>query len=520
MIRVNHSNLLYKSLFSLLFFLLVSLVIISKYDIAFASEKVQCTIIAENNIQMGDPFSVSYSITGGSGRYSNLGIAFNPYIERDDWGKSTQQFEFFDLEDSEGTCTLIASPTPGAFISVYGNDEITGEQFASEIHVDFEPNPAIDIDVALDKSVYYRKEEMKVNYEIRGVEGAITNTRFVLLYRNKGSSLIRYNEDYSINDAIGTLTMGPPYCDYAYIYLQGYDSNGNSFFWISNAIAFKNPENLEPITCTINILPKQIYMGDTINVSYRITGGSGTYSNLNIHLNPFITSDDGWGKTTLQLQVIDLYEYEGTCVFSAPPVNSAYINLAGDDDVTGEHFSVDRYIEIDQKPDISVNVRFNRDSYLRREPIEIHYIIQGLEADIQEAHLTWLYGQKTASSSVGGDVPLERKEGIINYTLPYCDYAYAYIQGTDLNGNSFFWLSDRIHFKDVTDDDVQILPMGLKRIESEAFASTSIVAVEVPESVVFIADDAFSGSRVRLIIGESEYVKDYALNHNMIYREK
>ena len=66
-------------------------------------------------------------------------------------------------------------------------------------------------------------------------------------------------------------------------------------------------------------------------------------------------------------------------------------------------------------------------------------------------------------------------------------------------------------------DAVLRLPETLEAIEGEAFAGTAFLAAEIPASVTQIAEDAFAGSQIRVLIGRSEYVRDYAVGHGFCY---
>ena len=69
-------------------------------------------------------------------------------------------------------------------------------------------------------------------------------------------------------------------------------------------------------------------------------------------------------------------------------------------------------------------------------------------------------------------------------------------------------------------EDIVKLPSALTEIEEEAFAETAFESVEIPPNVTLIADNAFDDSEVTLIIGYSEYVKQYAYDHEIAYLEK
>ncbi|MBQ9197596.1 MAG: hypothetical protein IJ157_10210 [Clostridia bacterium] len=60
------------------------------------------------------------------------------------------------------------------------------------------------------------------------------------------------------------------------------------------------------------------------------------------------------------------------------------------------------------------------------------------------------------------------------------------------------------------------LPAGLTRIEGQAFAGTTVEAIEIPASVTYIAGDAFDGCGPVAIYAHSQYAVDYALAHDLL----
>ena len=91
------------------------------------------------------------------------------------------------------------------------------------------------------------------------------------------------------------------------------------------------------------------------------------------------------------------------------------------------------------------------------------------------------------------------------------------------------WFGRSSRFSDfvLVYDDIEIasnkileLPSALTTIESEAFAGIAAEIVMIPSSVTSIADDAFNGSAVKTIVGNTEYLKQYADEHNLSFREQ
>lgn len=63
--------------------------------------------------------------------------------------------------------------------------------------------------------------------------------------------------------------------------------------------------------------------------------------------------------------------------------------------------------------------------------------------------------------------------------------------------------------------DIQKLPLSIARLEDRAFAEIAIKVLEIPEGLTDIHEDAFYGSKVRVLVGYTDYVREYAKKHHM-----
>lgn len=60
-----------------------------------------------------------------------------------------------------------------------------------------------------------------------------------------------------------------------------------------------------------------------------------------------------------------------------------------------------------------------------------------------------------------------------------------------------------------------ILPSGLLRIEERAFAYSALKRVNLPESIEFIADDAFLGCELEYVRADNEYCREWCRSHGI-----
>ena len=75
-------------------------------------------------------------------------------------------------------------------------------------------------------------------------------------------------------------------------------------------------------------------------------------------------------------------------------------------------------------------------------------------------------------------------------------------------------------FQDDQRLDIVLLPGGLKTIGARAFADSSVAAVNLPDSLEFIADDAFAGASLNVIVAsKGRYAYSWAVAHGYVENE-
>ncbi|MBQ3761119.1 MAG: leucine-rich repeat protein [Clostridia bacterium] len=74
-------------------------------------------------------------------------------------------------------------------------------------------------------------------------------------------------------------------------------------------------------------------------------------------------------------------------------------------------------------------------------------------------------------------------------------------------------IEPKAFFGDTSLDVVEV-PLGTKRIESLAFANSSIQLAILPDTIEYIADDAFQNTQVTIRASEGSYAHRYAVLHN------
>lgn len=106
-----------------------------------------------------------------------------------------------------------------------------------------------------------------------------------------------------------------------------------------------------------------------------------------------------------------------------------------------------------------------------------------------------------------------KKVAALVLILAFCLTPAAMAAGT-LNLPKDLEIIETEAFMNVGDADKLIVHEGTTEIQSCAFANSTIVTANLPDSVTYIADDAFSGSRLRTInASEGSYAYNWASSH-------
>lgn len=485
---------------------------------AKAASNIQCKVTAPSSGTIGETVTISYKITGGSGKYTDTYISL--FGRAGIYGGSNPigNWDERQLTTASGTLTCIAPAGEELGIMISGNDEITGEPFWFSTSIPLSPNPNYQIALTADSYEHFKGDTINVNYNIKG----LVNPKEVKAWWGIGKKSSSPELELNIIDIsipTGTVSYTPEYGDCVVCYISGKDKNGIPFFVKTDNIILKNKESYQPVSCTITT-PASAEVGETIYVSYKITGGSGKYKNTYIsvfgraELYGFSSPIGTWDER-------ELTNSSGKIQYVAPAGDKFGITISGYDAETNENFWFYKNFELTSNSSYPITLTVNRTEFYRGEKVTVNYRIRGL-TDPMEAKIWWGIGKNGSSSSefelniTNATIP----SGKASFTPKYGDCVVCYCSGKDKNGIPFYAKTDCLILKDITEAEIQKLPSSLKRIESEAFAGTAFLAIEIPKSVTFIADDAFSGSNVLIIYGKTEYVKQYAHDHNIIYKAK
>ena len=256
--------------------------------------------------------------------------------------------------------------------------------------------------------------------------------------------------------------------------------------------------------------------GRQSRVSFEIRGGSGHYSNRTIEVGSIIRIN-GTGSWLDVGSVYSLDSDSGTLLIDCPAATEVAFCIQCDDDITGEHYMNYHFLALEQNPDFPVVLQWTEEEYYYGETLAVSYLIGGDVTSFKEARIVWGYIDNNGNPQFPKEEAISTVSGSTSFTPISGREFFVYLQAEDSNGNIIFGQSEPVNMAQVA---IQQLPDSLIMIEDEAFAGTSITAVEVPASVTFIASDAFIDSETSVFVGHNDYVKQYANQHGIRYIDR
>ena len=495
----------------------VLLMLICSVDGKAEGNKIQCTISTPSSAEVGETVTVSYEITGGSGRYTNTYISV--FGRTGIYGGSNPigRWDERQLTSSVGSLTFVAPAGDEFGIMISGSDEVTGEQFWFNKGFELTPNSSYPIALTADSYEHFKGEEVTVNYSISGLVDPLEVKAWWGIGKMSSSPELELNAS-DVTIPTGSVTFTPTYGDCVVCYLSGKDKDGIPFFAKTDYIVLKNNESYQKIACNITT-PTSAEVGELVSVSYELTGGSGRYTNT--YISVFGRTGIYGGSNPIgRWDERELTTSSGTLQFVAPAGDEFGIMISGRDAETDEQFWFNKGFELTPNSSYPITLYVDRNVFFKGETITVAYSVENLVNPV-EAKVWWGIGKMSSSPELElNSTNIVIPSGRASFSPNYGDCVVCYLSGKDKDGIPFFAKTDCLVLKDITEAEIQTLPSSLTRIESEAFAGTAFLAIEIPESVSFIADDAFSGSSVRIIYGKTEYVRQYANDHNIIYKAK
>ena len=472
-------------------------------------------ITAPDSAQVGKECTISYAITGGSGKYSDITLEVDGNVGMMGGGACIG-YEIYPLDSKEGNYTFICPAGNEAIIYLSCVDDITGEYAEGWYRIILTQNPDFPVTFTYDKESYNLGDSITITYEIGGQGTKLGNSRILWGISKGNASADIPVKTQTISATKGSITYRPSYGKSVKVFLQAEDDKGHIIFGQTKAIYLITPGEQNAVSCDI-VVPESVQVGKEFTVSYAIRGGSGRYSNLSLSVVPWGMMCGGGGSIGSEDYSLD--NNSGTLTPICPAGNQVSISIFGQDAATGEYFfGTSDQIPTQQNPDFPVTFTYDKADYFAGDSITITYEIGGEETTLVDSRVFWGIDRENYSPDLEiAAQAISAKRGSVTYKPTYGQYVKLFLQAKDDKGNIIFGQSKTIWRKPFDSGSAKKLPNSLTRIESEAFAGTGFRAIEIPASVTYIDEHAFDGCDIILIVGHSEYARQFALNHGIQY---
>jgi len=475
-----------------------------------------------DSAEIGQPFSFSYKLSGGSGSYSNIKIEAEFITVHNSIGNDVD-LQFFEM-DIQSSGTVAITPIAGSALILWlrGQDAVTGEEFYFECHQGWIPvkqNQSINVTFQYNHEEAVIGQMLDLQYRIEGISD-LSEARIWWQIGSESFSSERLNE-HPLNSLSGTTSLTPPYGEYIYVVIQGKDNTGTPFYAESEHIKLINTE-LKEITCAFSFPDSNPRIGTPYTFSYTISGGSGSYSDISVEAE-FVTVHDSRGND-VDIQLIELGSSSASDVSFTPKAGTGLILwLRGKDAITQQSFVFEchsGWLTVESNSAYPVSFAFEKDNYLIGESIRVDYQVGNLDNQLINGKLWWTLISDFYIEDHLNAIDIEDNHGSAEIIPSYGKAFYAVLEGTDQMGNSIYAESKHMILGDEENpstslplNEIIILPTGLTTIDSEAFKGIAAKAIVIPVSVQYIADDAFTDSGIVTLYGRTNYVQEYALAH-------
>ena len=511
-------------------FMLILLTISFMFISCVRAENIQikCEFdFPEDSAQIGKPFSFSYSLSGGSGNYTEIIIDAEFVTVHEGAGYYVDSQQMIIGATPSGTVTF--TPVAGTAIILWlrGYDAVTQESFYFECHqgwVSVEPNPDILVTFQrlFDEAVV--GEQLSMTYDI---ESDVELSEIKTWWQVGGDGISsEHCEEHNLSSLSGTLSFIPLYGDYTFVIIQGKTIEGDSFYAESERVSLIYSADIEKISCVCSFPENKPQIGEPYTFSYALAGGSGSFSNIAVGAE-FVTQHDNAGRN-VDYQKIELGDESAGSVTFIPKAGSAIILwLWGKDATTQQSFYFEchegGWLSVLPNSNYPVTFSFERNDYVVGDNIQVDYEISNLPNNILiDGKLWWLLVADYEYKDHLDTVMVSETPGTAAITPTYGTCIYAVLEGKDSAGNPIYAESEHLQLgsqEEIT--NVFVLPSSLQSIGEEAFYDTKVQKVIMPVTlrVQGIADDAFQNTSLKVIAGDSEDAKTYALEHGFLYEE-
>ena len=293
-----------------------------------AGSEISISLVTDSDTyELGQPITINYQISGGSGSYD--------IIEYYCWSKDTTKDKEYSIVGNNlyaASGSFSFTPTKGDVANViFGVTDSEGNQADTGIYniplIDNNPpvivTTPITASVSLNKSSCNVGEEITATYSISGGSGSFKDIMYYCYVYDAGSPVAVKSDE--LTSTSGTFSFTPQLGQSAYVSIQGCDAvTDEDFSCRSEEIEVIGATVVEPINVKFTLDRSCYKLGQEITVKFSITGGSGIYRDLVYE----VAIENADGFTYEHGQVYDGYN---TVSFTLYKGQAFYFYLTGQD---------------------------------------------------------------------------------------------------------------------------------------------------------------------------------------------
>ena len=276
----------------------------------------------------GSTITASYSVSGGSGSYKDMYY----YCYSIDNGFDINIKEG-SLSAASGKITFTVKIGQQARVHIDGYDSRGLQFYGDTEYVDITGGTTaepIQVDISPDKTACSVGTTVTATYKISGGSGSYKDLYYDCNGENNDTNV--YIKSGKLTGPTGSVSFVPKIGQKAWISIGGYDSDGRAFYFTSEPIILSGSPAISPVNVKFTFDKSAYALGSTAKVSYEISGGSGSYTDMWYACYSMDGTDD------IFIDKNNLSDSKGTITFTPKAGQKATV-LIGGYDSTGLEFT-------------------------------------------------------------------------------------------------------------------------------------------------------------------------------------
>ena len=223
--------------------------------------------------EIGHPFPMEYSVSGGSGTYSALYYGIT-YLSGTN-SVLPESYHVEIVEASSGVFNMVAPAGVKAIIGFGGRDAVTGETFWVEDknHITIKPNPDYPVVFSFDKQKYNAGDTVNVQYSINGLNAPLTEGTITWAIQKPKDPYMNVFEKMKVEEITspnGSFSITPLYGTGFLFIIEGTTEDGYPLYAVSDLILLNENEDFSYLFLPASVQRIEAYAfeGVAANIIY------------------------------------------------------------------------------------------------------------------------------------------------------------------------------------------------------------------------------------------------------------